>query len=56
MLETLFYKPVFKAFPELSLLIFLIIKDIWDLLFKEKKKKNYHECLSLRQDSASSLG
>lgn len=38
MLETLFYVPVFKAFPELSLLIFLIIKDIWDLPFKENIK------------------
>lgn len=39
MLETLFYILAFKAFPELSLLIFLIIKDMWDLLFKGKKKK-----------------
>lgn len=38
MLETLFYILAFKAFPELSLLIFLIIKDMWDLLFKGKKK------------------
>lgn len=38
MLETLFYILAFKVFPELSLLIFLITKDIWDLPFKEKKK------------------
>lgn len=54
MSDTLFYILAFKAFPELSLLIFLIIKDIWDLPFKEKKK-NYHECFSPRQYSAFSL-
>lgn len=37
MLEIVFYIPTFKPFPELSLLIFLIIKIIWDLPFKEKK-------------------
>lgn len=55
MLETSFYILAFKAFPELSLLIFLIIKDIWDLPFKEKKKENYHEFFSPRQYSAPSL-
>lgn len=29
MLETLFYTLGFRDFPELSLLIFLIIGDIW---------------------------
>lgn len=37
MLEILFYIPTFKSFPELSSLIFLIIKIIGDLPFKEKK-------------------